>query len=141
MYLPAFQSYLDELSRCVLHEDFDAYANAIILPFPLTTARATIWVRTRDELEEGFEAQADMMRDLQVTAIDRRADDMLETAPDMLVGSYQTHTLRGSDRVVASYPSVMTLRRHEGLWKAAALSNQTRNERWPVLLPKVGDPI
>lgn len=141
MSLHIFQGHLDAVSRCVMTEDFDGYADQVILPFTLMTGVATIWVTCRDQLEEGFEGFAATMQDLGVTRLDRRAHAILKLGPDVIVGSYVTRTLIGTTEIIPPFRSVLTLRRDAGRWKAASISNDTQNERWPVLFPKVSEPI
>ena len=135
--LGILQDYLDTLSRASLEGDWNTYRRYVGLPFVLVTDTATLTVSTEDMLRGGFDEFTAMLRALQVTDYIRLAEDGRMLSDDLLAGFYVSHLLSKSVRVLPPFRSQITLRRVDGIWLCAAITNALSNARWPISLPVV----
>lgn len=135
--LDTVQTYLDEVAACVMANDFSGYAARISLPFFLLTESASLVVTTTDDLRAGFDDFQGTLRLQHVTDMIRLADSAAALGANLISGSYATHLLSSAHRAVSPFRSQIILRRAQGIWRAAAITNSLCNQRWPILVPNV----
>ena len=60
---------------------------------------------------------------------------MTWVGPSLAAGAYDTHLLRGGQRVVEPFASVAMLRREDGAWRLASVMRAMTHDRWRFRLP------
>jgi hypothetical protein len=131
------QDYLDRIATAVLTGDWATYEAGVVLPFHLVTHAANITVATQDDLRAGFDAFHQTLQIQRVTDFIRLVETAKLLDKDLISGRYVTHLMAGSHRIIPPYTSQITLRRQDGIWRAASITNALANSRWPLLMPSV----
>ncbi|MDR7125940.1 hypothetical protein [Pseudotabrizicola sp. 4114] len=129
------QTYLDEMGAAVMAEDFAAYRSGVVVPFHLVTHTESISIATEEDLQEGFASFCGMLKSQRVTDYIRLVDNAQLLAPDLITGRYVTHVIAGGMRVFDPFSSQISLRRTNGRWCAASITNSVAKSRWPLLMP------
>jgi hypothetical protein len=130
------QDWLDRMGDATLRGDWQGYATGIRLPFRLLTEAAEITVATEAELKRGFERFVASLHSQQVTDYIRLVTSAT-LADNRLDGTYVTHVLAQSVRVLPRFESAITLHRDGTAWRATIISNTLNNDRWPIDMPGV----
>ena len=133
------QTYLDTMGASVLQDDWTTYRRGVALPFHLVTEDASIVVADEDKLRMGFDSFVQTLNLHGITDYIRLAESITQIDDEMISGSYVTHMLKDGKRVVPPFKSQITLRRVDGVWQGASISNSLKNARWPVLMPNPAD--
>lgn len=128
------QTYLDVIATAVMTNDWDTYRLGVIMPFHLVTHVANITVSTEQDLRAGFDTFRQTLLVQRVTDYIRLVESAKRVDEDLITGGYTTHLLSGGHRLLDPYASQITLRRQEGAWRAASITNALANSRWPLLL-------
>lgn len=128
------QTYLDQIARAVMTDDWETYRAGVVMPFHLVTHTANITVSTEADLRAGFYTFRQTLEMQRVTDYIRLVESAKQVDEDLITGSYTTHLLSGGHRLLDPYTSQITLRRQEGIWRAASITNALANSRWPLLL-------
>ena len=127
MLLDICQTYLDEVSIALLTNNFQMYFNAMHLPFFLIGPRSNQVVATDADLRAGFADYQQVLRSQQVTQLIRLADSATLLDDRLICGAYQTHVLSRGTWVSNPHKSLISLRKVDGSWKAAAVTNSFYN--------------
>lgn len=127
------QSYLDEVSRAVLTDDWDTYRDSITLPCHIISHDESKVVATAEDLKSGFELFRDTLQIQKVTDYIRLVESAAQLDPDLISGKYVSHILASGHRVLPPFRSQMTLRLVGNRWRAASVSNALANSRWPLV--------
>ncbi|RUS58699.1 hypothetical protein EGN72_17355 [Pseudorhodobacter sp. E13] len=128
------QTYLDHIAQAVMVNDWDTYRAGVVMPFHLVTHSANITVSTEADLRAGFDSFRQTLVVQRVTDFIRLVESAKQVDKDLISGSYTTHLLSGGHRLLDPYTSQITLRRQDGIWRAASITNALANSRWPLLL-------
>lgn len=131
------QSYLDEMGKAVMNEWFEVYAERIELPLNILTSAANLTIRTRAELEEGFDDFSEMLRSQGVTDMLRTVQAATFQGNDHIVGVYETRLMAGEKLAMPIFHSKMWIGCYDGVWKAVKIHNTTKEARWPLLLTRL----
>lgn len=131
------QTYLDEMTRAVMNDWLDEYAARVQLPLSILTSSANLTVKTRADLEDGFDDFTDMIRSLGVTEMIRTVHGAKFQGNDHIVGVYETRLMAGDKLAVPVFHSKMWIGRYDGRWKAIKIHNTTKDARWPMLLTRL----
>ncbi len=130
------QDWLDRMGDATLRGDWEGYSPGIRLPFRLLTETAEITVATEADLKRGFEGFVASLHSQRVSDYIRLVTSAKLTG-DRLDGTYVTHVLAESVRVLPRFESAITLQRDGTVWRAIFISNTLNNDRWPIDLPGV----
>jgi hypothetical protein len=128
-----FQDYLDEVSKAVMADDWEAYRDGICLPCHIISHDESKVVETEDDLRAGFDLFRDTLRAQQVTDYIRLMESAARLDQALISGKYVTHLLSGGRRVMPPFKSQMTLRLMGNRWRAASVSNALANSHWPLV--------
>jgi hypothetical protein len=133
-----FQNWLDSVGMSLIDRDFPTYRDAILLPLTVATAETTHIVSDEARLLLGFNGWVEMMRGLEIDTMIRRARDVEQLSPTLIVGRYETELLRGATRVVPPFASSMQLRCCEdGIWRCFNVTSGFKAApNWPIDRPK-----
>ncbi|MEI4486515.1 hypothetical protein V8J36_09965 [Frigidibacter sp. MR17.14] len=128
-----FQGWLDRVGKTFFDNDFDGYADTMILPFVMVTARQTMVIQSLDQQREGFDAFRALMDRLGATDLFRLGAGVYPVGSTILCGSYETHLLRNGQRLIEAFRSSAMLRLgDDGIWRAACIANSLTNLSWPI---------
>lgn len=127
------QAYLDEVSAATLKGDWDTYREAIALPCAVISHHESKIVATEEDLRAGFDDFVSTLRAQKVTDYIRLVEQAAQLDHDLISGSYVSHLIAGTQRIIAPYRSIMTLRLAGNRWKAASVTNGLANSRWPLI--------
>jgi hypothetical protein len=130
------QDWLDRMGDATLGGDWQSYMPGISLPFRLLTETAEITVTTEADLKQGFDAFVASLHSQQVSDYIRLVTSA-KLSGDRLDGTYVTHVLAESVRVLPRFESAISLQRQGTIWRATTISNTLNNDRWPIDLPGV----
>ncbi|QDL93401.1 hypothetical protein FDP22_17390 [Paroceanicella profunda] len=140
-----YQKWLDTISASYKDGDYDTYVECFELPFTVITNTANILVTEKDELRAGFDALCHMLRGEGITDSIRIASNVRNLGPNLMIGRYDTHLLRGANRVFDPLLSATTLRRSpDGQWRACSFTLDLGNAQWPfytLMLPQTSATI
>lgn len=128
------QTYLDNISTAVMQGDWDSYRALMILPFHLVTHSANIVLASEADLRSSFDGFRQTLELQHVTDYIRLVQTAKQIDDDLLTGSYITHLLSGGQRLLDPFTSLITLRRTDGVWRGASITNALSTSRWPLLL-------
>lgn len=131
------QSYLDDLGKTVMREDFDAYVARIQLPLRIITSSASLKVATTEDLKDGFDAYVEMIQSYGVTDMARTAHAAVFQGNEHIVGVYETRLMNDTRQVLPTFHSKMWIGCYGGVWKAIKIYNTTKETRWPMLLTRL----
>lgn len=131
------QSYLDEMGKAVMNEWFEVYAAQIELPLNIVTSAANLTIRTREDLEDGFDEFVEMIRSQGVTDILRTVQAATFQGNEHIVGVYETRLMAGEKLAMPIFHSKMWIGCYDGVWKAVKIHNTTNEARWPLLLTRL----
>ena len=127
------QDYLDEVGRCVMVDDWDAYRLCVDLPCQILSTDETKVVSTVEDLKLGFEQFRDTLRAQRVTDYVRLVEDAVQLDRELISGRYVTHLIAGSHRLIHPFRSEITLRLIGNNWRAVSVTNTLANSRWPLM--------
>ncbi len=127
------QTYLDKVGLTVMVDDWPTYRDCICLPCHIVSHDENKVVSTEAELKAVFENFGDMLRSYRVTDYIRLVDTATKMDEGLISGSYVSHLLSGTTRILPPFRSQMTLRLMDGIWRAASVTNGLANSRWPLL--------
>lgn len=130
------QDWLDRMSAATLAGDWPTYAAHVALPFRLMTETADLTVTTEAELQRGFDGFVAALRGQQVSDYIRLVTSA-QGDGEALHGTYVTHLLAESVRILPRFESAITLRRTRSIWRATIITNTLNNDRWPIDVPGV----
>ena len=134
------QTYLDEIGVAVMGGDFETYRAGVVLPFHLVTQTESLSLATDDDLRIGFDSFVSMLKSQRVTDYIRLVESAQLLDADLIAGRYITHVIAGGMRVFDPFSSQITLRRVDGHWRAASITNAVAKSRWPLLLSSIATP-
>lgn len=127
------QDYLDEVGKAVLTGDWDSYRDGVCLPCHIISRDESKVVQTEDDLRAGFDQFCDTLRRQHVTDYIRLVESAARLDGALLSGKYVSHVLAGGQRVVPPFKTQMTLRLVGNRWRAASVTNDLANSRWPLV--------
>lgn len=127
------QTYLDEVSRDVLADDWNSYRDGICLPCHIISHDESKVVTTVEDLKAGFDMFRDTLRAQRVTDYIRLVESAQQLDRTLIAGRYVTHLIAGSHRLMPPFWSDMTLRLVGNTWRAASVTNALANSRWPLV--------
>ncbi|MEI6099868.1 MAG: hypothetical protein WCS20_16560 [Alphaproteobacteria bacterium] len=127
------QSYLDDMGRAVLADDWDSYCNAVCLPCLIVSHDESKTVTTIEDLKAGCDLLRDTLRAQPVTDHIRLVAGARRVDPSLIAGRYVTHRIAGSRRLMPPFWSDMTLPRVGGTWRATLVTNALAHSRWPLV--------
>jgi hypothetical protein len=130
------QDWLDQMGDATLRGDWDGYVHHVHLPFRLVTETADLTVASQAELRRGFDGFVAALRSQRVSDYIRLVTSAT-LAGDRLDGTYVTHVLAESVRVLPRFESAITLERSGTIWRATLIANSLNNDRWPIDVPGV----
>lgn len=133
------QEWLDTVSDAVMRGDYAVYRAHVCLPFHLITHTASLRIEDDPPLRAGFDSFVQMLRSQRVTDYIRLASGAEQLDDVLITGRYVTHLLVGGTRLMPPFKSAITLRREDGVWRAASITNALANARWPIHLLHVHD--
>ena len=131
--LAILQSYLDEVSRAVMDDDWAGYSDAISLPFHLVSHDESKVVTTLTDLRAGFDQFREMLKIQKVTDFIRLVESAGRLDRDLISGKYVSHILANGHRLLPPFRSQITLRLEGNRWRAASITNALANSRWPLV--------
>lgn len=131
------QAYLDDMGTAVMTGDFETYQAGVVLPFHLVTQTESVSLATEEDLRIGFDSFVAMLKSQRVTDYIRLVESAQVLDPDLIAGRYITHVIAGGMRVFDPFSSQITLRRVDGRWRAASITNAVAKSRWPLLLSSI----
>ena len=127
------QTYLDEISQAVLAGDWETYCNGICLPCHIISHDESKVVTTVADLKLGFDMFRDTLQAQRVSDYIRMVESAQQLDRSLIAGSYVTHLIAGSHRLMPPFWSEMTLRLVGNTWRAASVTNGLANSRWPLV--------
>ena len=127
------QTYLDEVSRSVMMDDWAGYREMVSLPCHIISHDESKVVSTEADLKAGFDQFRDTLRFHRITDYIRLVDAATLLDPDLISGSYVSHLISGGLRIMPPFRSQMTLRLIAGRWRAVSVTNALANSRWPLV--------
>jgi hypothetical protein len=133
------QDWLDIVTNAVMQGDYTAYRAHICLPFHLITHSASLRIDDDAPLRQGFDSFLQMLRSQRVTDYIRLASGAEQLDDVLITGRYVSHLLVNGTRLLPPFKSAITLRREDGVWRAASITNALANSRWPIHLLHVDD--
>lgn len=131
------QTFLDDVGAMVMDRRFEDYAAMIELPLCILTSSARLTISSLDDLEDGFDAFADMLQSIGVTEMNRTVKHARLLGNDHIVGIYETQLMNGTRQVLPTFHSKMWIGVYDGRWKAIRINNTTNDSRWPMLLTRL----
>lgn len=127
------QDYLDNVSAALMTEDWSAYRDAVILPLHLISNDETRIVATDDALRVGFDQFCATLKIQHITDYIRLVESAGFVDDDMISGSYITHLLVRSHRILNPFRSQMTLKLQVDRWRVASVTTGLDDSRWPLI--------
>jgi hypothetical protein len=127
------QDYLDAVAKTVMEDDWPSYRDAVSLPCHVISHDESKVVSTEADLRAGFEQFRDTLRFHQVTDYIRLVESASLLDHDLISGSYISHLLARSYRILSPFRSQMTLRLQGSRWRAVSVTNGLANSRWPLI--------
>lgn len=131
------QDFIDVMATATLAGDWDTYSAHVSLPFELITASARMIVSSDEDLRQGFDQFHEMLKSQRVTEYIRLVDTARQDTPLIVTGSYTSHFMAGSHRILPPMHSQITLRLDGNLWRALSITTEMTNARWPILVPRL----
>lgn len=134
------QTWLDTVAEAVIRGDYETYRAHVCLPFHLITHTTSMRIDRDDALRSGFDAFVQMLQSQRVTDYVRLAAGAEQLDDVLITGRYVSHLLvAGGVRLIPPFRSAITLRREDGVWRAASITNALANSRWPIHMLSVND--
>ena len=131
------QIYLDEVAGAVLRQDYAAYREHVALPFQVVTHTASLQIDNDRNLRQRFDSYAQALRVQRITDWLRLVEGAEELDEALITGRYVTHMMAGAHRVMPPFRSQITLRREDGRWRAASITNAHATSRRSLIVPVV----
>lgn len=134
------QEWLDTVSDAVMRGDFAGYRAHVCLPFHLITHTASLRIEDEAPLRQGFDLFVQMLQAQRVTDYVRLTAGAEQLDDVLITGRYVSHLLvAGGARLIPPFRSAITLRREDGIWRAASITNALANSRWPIHMLQLND--
>lgn len=128
-----FQVYLDTVSLAVMADDWPAYRRSVHLPCHVISHEESKVVATVDDLRIGFDQFSQTLKFHKITDFIRLVEAATQLDTELISGSYVTHLIAGTQRIMPPFRSQMTLRLIAGHWRAVSVTNGLANSRWPLV--------
>ena len=132
MNLDIFQRHLDAVTATLMTDDFEAYMGLVDIPLVVLTEKATTIIETREEFQFGFESYAGMLKSQGATQLIRLANNVAAYGAHLLTGRYETHILRGGNRIYGPFHSAASLRFVDDVWKVCAVVTPVHDDAFPI---------
>lgn len=132
------QKWLDDVSDTFFNGDFDGFADAIALPFVMSTQSSRTVLTRLEDLRAGYDAWVQMIEGHHATHLIRTVREVQLVMPDMITAIYDTELLQNAVRLMPGFTSWMMLRNVDGHWKADHLVSGVVNARYPFNVLRVG---
>ncbi len=132
MSLDTFQACIDAVSAALMDNDFESYRRWVECPLVLLTDAGTTLIDTEEAFRFGFDSYAGMLRTERATDLIRLAHSVTSYGPNLMTGRYETHILRGGQRLYGPFQSSMSLRRVGNDWKIGSVVSPTHAEQWLI---------
>jgi hypothetical protein len=118
------QAHLNQMTDCVMRQDFAAYLTGFSLPLHLVTATTNLTVTTEQELRLGFEEFGLMLKIQRVTDCIRLVSAAHKVDDQLICGTYATHLFSGGTRILPPVTS-QTAMRHgaDSGWRTVSITN------------------
>ncbi|WP_425038197.1 hypothetical protein [Primorskyibacter sp. S187A] len=113
---------LDAITRAYMERDFGLLCEHVSLPLYMHGPFGRVYLTTRAELRSDFDLYDQELASHGVTEVVRKIKSAELIAKDRIMGSYLSFVLSGTELVVPSYKSFMTLERDaDNHWRMCAL--------------------
>lgn len=124
------QDFLDRMSYVLSSHDMDLARDTFALPFIAAMPDESLTATTEAELSRLCAAFRDTMLSLQVDNVIRIAKTVSHLSRTLMVCTYESHVMRGTERIVPPYASSASLRREDGHWRAYNVTNGLSFKAW-----------
>jgi hypothetical protein len=131
------QSHLDAVGVAVLTGNSDAGAALFQLPFSIVTASASLKIVTSEDLLDGLDDFAAMLRSYGVTEMRHRVRVASFQDGEHVVGVYETRLMDPRRQALPTFHSRMLIGRRGADWQTISVHNTTNETRWPMLLTRL----
>lgn len=128
------QHLFDATEEAVLAGDFAAFARVTTVPYTMANFECERTFSTEDELKEAFLTVTRALNSMGVSGLQRDIISAVFTSEDALKCAYMTRRFAGQMLVERAYPSIMTARCVDGVWKVDSSQHAVDGERFiPIL--------
>ena len=126
------------LTRALIHGDYDLYRSLIYMPIYMVPRGGDPYVlRTDDALREDFDLYVQALRIQRATDIYRHIETFSQMEADWVEVTVETHILGSTGRVVDPFLTQFVLRPQDGSWRIALIRSSFGHLRWTRGLAKI----
>jgi hypothetical protein len=124
-----YQEHLDTMTAALLAGEFDTFERRVSYPLTVRTLSNDFIVEARPKCECMFRDMHSCLHADGITEIIRIATSARFVTPDEIIGSHESHKMRGAVRATPPYENHVRLARGEdGLWRATHCANAVENK-------------
>ena len=125
-----FDSFLTDISECFISENFQLWADRIVLPFSVVTKTGPIVSYTREDLEADFTRYLEACHTMKLDLVHRIPISIEHCEDDTMICTYSTELLSHGQRATEPFTSSALMSQVDGRWRMTAILNARGHSSW-----------
>ena len=135
----SFQTFLDAISMCFIHRDFEMWRSRVIYPVSLITSAGPNIINDDAQLQVNFELYLRACDAMKLDKIYRTPLSLEDCHDGHWIGTYETNMLSRGVRATLPYTSSVLLQEVDGRFKMTSVLNARGHHDWTGTQPPVYD--
>lgn len=139
-----FNTFLTDISCCLISKDFQLWADRVELPFSIVTATGPNVSHTLEALRVQFDLYVQACENMNLDMVYRTPLSCEHCEDGTVIGTYRTELLCHGQRMTEPFTSSALLKNAGGVWRMTAILNARGHAGWsaqpqPDTKPKCPD--
>lgn len=125
-----FDAFLTDISDCFISEDFQSWADRIVLPFSVVTKTGPVVSYTIEDLEVDFNRYVEACHTMKLDLVFRTPIAIENCEDGTVICTYRTELLSRGQRATEPFTSSALMTQVDGRWKMTAILNARGHSSW-----------
>lgn len=125
-----FAALLDDISVCLMTEDFDLWERRVHLPFTMVTQVDSTTMRDQVSLRKYFDLYVSACKTMALDTIFRRPVSLEDCGDDTFIATYRTELLSKGARQTDPFTSSALVVHKDGNWRMISILNARGHHGW-----------
>ena len=127
---PAFEAFLDDISRCFTLGNLSLWRRRLRLPFTLVAKDGPVVLETEAAVAENFGHYQMAMDIMRIDLVHRRAISLEDCQDGVWLGTFETRLLSAGQLATAPYTATALLHLTEGHFLMSSMLNGRGHQEW-----------
>lgn len=130
-----FDAFLTDISECFISEDFQPWADRVLLPFSVVTKDGPIVSSTLADLKADFDLYLTACHTMKLDLVHRTPLSLEHCEDGTVMCTYRTELLSHGQRATEPFTSTALVTNVDGTWRMTAILNARGHSAWTGHVP------